>query len=110
MPCATHSLFSVPPDVKVIARNTTINASGLVITCNATGVPNTNYTYGKWVQRWPGYESSLKEYTEGKTLELQTLTYEHSGDYSCSASNGIKIFGTNTEFIVGSVHLVVECK
>jgi hypothetical protein len=46
-----------------------------------------------------------------ESLELRGLTYEHSGFYTCTASNGIKVFGTNTEFIEGTaVQLLVKCK
>ncbi|XP_060564839.1 hemicentin-2-like, partial [Ruditapes philippinarum] len=97
-----------PPDVSATTTNTTINAEKVIVTCNAHGVPDTSYTYGKWVQTWPGYDTPISEHSGSERLELTGLTYEHSGIYTCTASNGIRVFGTNQEYKEGSVHLVVK--
>ncbi|XP_053391382.1 hemicentin-2-like, partial [Mercenaria mercenaria] len=97
-----------PPDVTAIADNTTVKATTASILCNAKGVPSTNYMYGKWIQTWAGYNVPVSEKPESERLVLKNLTYEHSGVYTCSASNGIKVFGTNKEFMEGSVLLVVK--
>ncbi|XP_060588057.1 hemicentin-1-like [Ruditapes philippinarum] len=97
-----------PPDVSATTTNTTINAAKVIVTCNAHGVPNSSYTYGKWVQTWPGYNTPITEHSGSERLELTGLTYEHSGIYTCTASNGIKVFGTNQEYMEGSVQLVVK--
>ncbi|XP_060578473.1 neural cell adhesion molecule 2-like [Ruditapes philippinarum] len=77
--------------------------------CIAKGAPDSNYRYGKWIQRWPGYGVPVSVRPGSETLELTGLTYEHSGFYTCTASNGIKVFGTNIEFIEGKeVHLLVK--
>jgi hypothetical protein len=101
----------VPPNVSVIATNTTVKETNTVLRCIAKGVPDNNYRYGKWIQRWPGYAVPVSVRPGSETLELTDLTYEHSGFYTCTSSNGIKVFGTNTEFIEGKEgHLLVKCK
>ncbi|XP_053372824.1 cell adhesion molecule 3-like [Mercenaria mercenaria] len=97
-----------PPVVTVTATNTTVKAKHAVLICNATGSPNTNYKYGKWVHTWPGINTVLSEKPGSERLVLTNLTYEHSGVYTCSASNRIKVFGTTKEFIEGSVKLLVK--
>jgi hypothetical protein len=82
-----------------------------MLSCIAKGNPDGSYRYGKWIQGWPGYDVPVLERPGSETLELTALTYEHSGYYTCTASNGIKIFGTNTEFVEGAaVQLLVKCK
>ncbi|XP_053391071.1 protein turtle homolog B-like [Mercenaria mercenaria] len=95
-----------PPDISVVAANTTVKATAALIRCSARGMPNNTYKYGKWIQTWNNVQVSEKPGKE--KLELKSLTYEHSGVYTCSASNGIKVFGTNKEFMEGSVMLVVK--
>jgi hypothetical protein len=102
--------FSDPPDVTVVGSNTSIKATNIVITCNAMGLPDNNYRYGKWVQTWPGQSLPLSEKPGSKTLQLTDLTYEHTGIYTCSASNGIRVFGTDKEFIEGSAQILIKCK
>ncbi|XP_060563629.1 contactin-1-like [Ruditapes philippinarum] len=97
-----------PPDVTVVGSNTSIKATNIVITCNAMGLPGNNYRYGKWVQTWPGHSLPLSEKPGSKTLQLTDLTYEHSGIYTCSASNGIRVFGTDKEFIEGSAQILIK--
>ncbi|XP_053391410.1 protein turtle-like, partial [Mercenaria mercenaria] len=95
-----------PPVVTVVATNTTVSATTALITCSASGMPNSNYQYGKWIQTWNNFQVSEKP--GNKKLELKNLTYEYSGVYTCSASNGIKVFGTDKEFMKGSVLFVVK--
>ncbi|XP_053372613.1 hemicentin-1-like isoform X1 [Mercenaria mercenaria] len=97
-----------PPVVTAVTTNTTIEATTALIKCNAKGVPNSNYRYGKWIQTWPGYNIPVSEKPGNERLTLTDLTYEHSGVYTCSASNGIKVFGTQKEFMEGSVYLLVK--
>ncbi|XP_053409347.1 sialoadhesin-like [Mercenaria mercenaria] len=97
-----------PPDVTATTTNTTVKAKTVVIMCNARGVPNSNYRYGKWTQTWPGYNFPVSEKPGSEKLVLTDVTYEHSGVYTCSASNGIKVFGTNKEFMEGSVQLILQ--
>ena len=103
------SLFLDPPNITVTATNTSVKATTVILTCNAYGEPN-NYTYGKWVHTWPGHSIPLSKRPGIQTLQLTHLTYEHSGVYTCSASNGIKEFGTNKEYIEGSARVLVKCK
>ncbi|XP_053389842.1 protein turtle-like [Mercenaria mercenaria] len=103
-----HLTVYYPPDVTAVAMNTTVKATAALITCSARGMPNNNYKYGKWIQTWSGSNVLVSEKPGNEKLELKNLTYEHSGVYTCSASNGIKVFSTNKEFMKGSVQLVVK--
>ena len=104
-------LFSDPPIVSANATNTTVKETSAILKCIAEGNPDSNYKYGKWIQRWPGFAVPVSERPGSETLVLTNLTYEHSGAYTCTASNGIKIFNTNEEFVEGtSIYLLVKCK
>ena len=105
-----HIFIKDPPHVIATTKNTSVLAERVVLTCLATGIPNINYTYGKWIQKWQGYDFPITKYPGNERLVLTNLSYAHSGIYSCSASNGIKVYGTNTEYITGSVQLLVKCK
>lgn len=103
--------LSDPPRVSINAVNTTVKAVNTTLTCIARGVPDNNYTYGKWIQRWPGYDVPVSERPGSEILILTDLTYEHSGYYTCTASNGITVSGTNTYFVEATaVQLLVKCK
>lgn len=78
--------------------------------CKASGNPSTGYSYGKWIQSWPGYGVVSEYVPQNDTLDITLLTYEHSGVYICSASNGIQDFGSEQEYMQGSVYLLVKCK
>ncbi|XP_053389838.1 hemicentin-2-like [Mercenaria mercenaria] len=99
-----------PPDVTAVTTNTTVKSSTALIKCNARGVPNRDYKYGKWIQTWPDYNVPVSERPGSEKLVLTNLTYEHSGVYTCSASNGVQVFGTNKEYLEGSDYLLVKCK
>ncbi|XP_053391074.1 hemicentin-1-like, partial [Mercenaria mercenaria] len=97
-----------PPDVTATTTNVTVKAETILIMCNARGVPNSSYIYGEWTQSWPGYNFPVSEKPGSEKLVLTHVTYEYSGVYTCSASNGIKVFGTDKEFMEGSVQLLVK--
>jgi len=94
------------PDVIVLAHNTTTAAGSMSLSCLASGQPTT-YTYIAWEQRWPGHSSVVRTYTGSKNLILDGLTYEHSGYYTCRASNGIK-FSRNADAGVGSTYVEIK--
>ena len=99
-----------PPNVTVVGSNTSVTSSSATLTCKATGVPDDYYRYGRWIQTWPGHNTPVSEKAGSETLILTDLTYEHSGVYTCSASNGIRIYGTNQEFIEGATQILIKCK
>ncbi|XP_052280385.1 uncharacterized protein LOC127878033 isoform X1 [Dreissena polymorpha] len=96
------------PDVKVISQNTSSLAGETTLICNASGLPSTYIFSQVWTQEWPGY-GRLRELTgTSSTLTLNQLTYEYSGVYSCSASNGILINDAGEYFALGSGYLLVK--
>ncbi|KAH3884710.1 hypothetical protein DPMN_008696 [Dreissena polymorpha] len=93
------------PDVKVISQNTSSVAGETTLICNASGLPSTYIFSQVWTQEWPGY-GRLRELTgTSSTLTLNQLTYEYSGVYSCTASNGILINDAGEYFSLGSGYL-----
>ncbi|XP_052803517.1 uncharacterized protein LOC128233735 isoform X2 [Mya arenaria] len=78
-----------PPDVHVDSENATSDDKVIFLKCIAKGVPN-HYTYNNWEQRWIGSNLVRNWPSKGlSVLNLKDLTYEHSGVYTCSASNGV---------------------
>ncbi|XP_060064032.1 hemicentin-1-like [Ylistrum balloti] len=79
------------PDVTLLAQNSTEDVRSLVMTCNASGVPN-SYTFGNWVHK---YDNTLirtltgDEKTQGRTLTLDTVSYQDIGTYTCQVQNSI---------------------
>ncbi|XP_052255016.1 nephrin-like [Dreissena polymorpha] len=99
-----------PPDITVVVQNTSIMTNISRLICNASGVPST-YTFSStWSQDWPGHGKIKDWIGNNDTLTLNQLTYAHSGLYSCSATNGIKVFGTDQQYMRGSGYLLVKGK
>ncbi|KAH3699130.1 hypothetical protein DPMN_074084, partial [Dreissena polymorpha] len=97
-----------PPDITVVVQNTSIMTNISRLICNASGVPST-YTFSStWSQDWPGHGKIKDWIGNNDTLTLNQLTYAHSGLYSCSATNGIKVFGTDQQYMRGSGYLLVK--
>ncbi|KAH3699136.1 hypothetical protein DPMN_074090 [Dreissena polymorpha] len=97
-----------PPDITVVVQNTSIMTNESRLICNASGVPNT-YTFNStWSQDWPGHGKIRDWVGIDDTLTLNQLTYAHSGMYACSATNGIKVFGTDQQYMPGSGYLLVK--
>ena len=94
------------PDVTVSAHNTTTAAESMSLRCLASGQPAT-YTYTTWEQRWPGHPSVVQTYGGSENLTLVGLTYEHSGYYTCRASNGVQ-FSRDPDAGVGTTYVEVR--
>ena len=88
------------------AHNTTTAAESMSLRCLASGQP-TNYSYTTWEQRWQGHSSDVKTYVGSENLTLVGLTYEHSGYYTCRASNGVSL-SRNPDAGVGSMYVEVK--
>lgn len=84
-----------PPSAVVSGENVTSLVESLSVDCLAnSGNPN-NYTFSPWQHRWPVQSSILRELESTNvdnnkaTLKLENLTFQDSGYYKCSVSNGI---------------------
>ncbi|VDI65477.1 Hypothetical predicted protein [Mytilus galloprovincialis] len=79
------------PDITVNSSTYTQNDAIRKVICNPSGNPNI-YTYHKW-QHKSRYGEIIREFNGNKTLTLPDvpvlLRYQDSGEYVCSASNGI---------------------
>lgn len=79
--------------------NITINETGSTsLHCNATGNPTPT------IQWWRIRNGSAQHVLDGETLELRHVRRNESGDYRCTASNGV---GNPA---VSHVNLNVQCK
>lgn len=80
------------PDIKVNSPTYTQNDVDITVTCNPSGNPD-SYTYHKW-QHKTKYGDIIREFEGSKTLRIPDvsvmLRYQDTGEYACSASNGIK--------------------
>ncbi|XP_021347373.1 neural cell adhesion molecule 2-like isoform X2 [Mizuhopecten yessoensis] len=80
------------PDVQLLVQSATEHDTHLVMTCNASGVPNV-YTYGVWTHM---YGTTLVRTltgdvrTGGRTLTLASVSYQDSGTYTCQVQNFIR--------------------
>ena len=84
-----------PPSAVVSGENVTSLVESLSVDClTNSGNPN-NYTFSPWQHRWPVQSSILRELKSTNvdnnkaTLKLENLTFQDSGYYKCSVSNGI---------------------
>lgn len=86
------SFFTDAPDITVTSPTYTQNDVNRTVTCNPSGNPD-SYTYHKW-QHKSKYGVIIREFGGNKTLLLPDVTvwlrYQDTGEYACSASNGIK--------------------
>ncbi|XP_052779183.1 hemicentin-2-like isoform X2 [Mya arenaria] len=98
-----------PPEVVVEAFNTSSDSLTSNLTCKANGVPN-KYRYMGWNQQWPGHGVVNVWKDAGYNLVLNQLSYEYSGVYSCSASNGISLYGDTKTIVESSTYFVVRDK
>ncbi|XP_052242413.1 hemicentin-2-like [Dreissena polymorpha] len=100
-------IVNFPPDVTVSTANTTSSSQSTYLHCKASGIPKT-FTYQQtWTHEWPGY-GPVRNLTGDEHLTINELSYAHSGVYTCSASNGISVYGTDTHFMKGSGYLLVK--
>ncbi|XP_052063073.1 nectin-1-like [Mytilus californianus] len=80
------------PDITVDSPTYTQNDVIRTVSCNPTGNPD-SYTYHKW-QHKSKYGEVLRELNGNKTLLLpdvsELMRYQDTGEYVCTASNGIK--------------------
>jgi len=90
----------------VLAHNTTTASGSMSLRCLASGQPAT-YTYTTWEQRWQGHPSVVRTYQGSENLTMVGLTYEHSGYYTCRASNGVQ-FSRNPDAGVGTTYVQVK--
>ncbi|VDI14607.1 Hypothetical predicted protein, partial [Mytilus galloprovincialis] len=80
------------PDITVTSPIYTQSDVNRIVTCNPSGNPN-SYTYHKW-QHKSKYGEIIREFEGNNTLKLpdaeMLIRYQDSGEYVCTASNGIK--------------------
>ncbi|XP_071175217.1 neural cell adhesion molecule 1-like isoform X2 [Mytilus edulis] len=80
------------PDITVNSPVYTQNDANRTLTCNPSGNPD-RYTYQRW-QHKSKYGEIVREFDGSKTLKLPDIPvlsrYQDSGEYVCTASNGIK--------------------
>ncbi|XP_052807151.1 cell adhesion molecule DSCAML1-like isoform X1 [Mya arenaria] len=101
-------IVEYPPDVHVQTTNTTSDDTSAVLECIANGVPN-SYTYTNWKQEWPGFNLARVIPKSGySTLRLTNLSYEYSGIYTCSVSNGVVQYPTTETVMEASAYLFVK--
>ncbi|XP_052807033.1 hemicentin-1-like isoform X2 [Mya arenaria] len=101
-------IVEYPPDVHVQTTNTTSDDTSVVLECIANGVPN-SYTYINWKQEWPGTNLTRVIPESGyPTLRLTNLSYEYSGIYTCSVSNGVVRYPTTETVMEASTYLLVK--
>ncbi|CAC5358375.1 unnamed protein product [Mytilus coruscus] len=99
------------PDITVSSPNYTQIDENRTVTCNPSGNPD-SYTYHKW-QHKSSFGSLIREFGGNKTLilpdVLKVLRYQDSGEYICTASNGIKDNGNKFEQ-TGSGYVIVKAQ
>ncbi|XP_071176511.1 nephrin-like [Mytilus edulis] len=80
------------PDITVNSPTYTQNDAIRTVTCNPSGNPD-SYIYHKWQQK-SKYGEIIREFAGNKTFKLPDvpvgLRHQDSGEYVCTASNGIK--------------------
>ncbi|XP_076109532.1 neural cell adhesion molecule 1-like [Mytilus galloprovincialis] len=80
------------PDITVTSPIYSQNDAIRTVTCDPSGNPD-SYIYHKW-QHKSKYGDIIREFGGNKTLKLPDvqvrLRYQDSGEYVCTASNGIK--------------------
>ncbi|XP_052813773.1 uncharacterized protein LOC128240861 isoform X3 [Mya arenaria] len=95
------------PDVEVIASNATSRDIQTQLRCSAHGNPDL-YTY-KWQQNWPNSILTRNWKTSGDSiLNLTDLSYEHSGVFTCFASNGVPHFPDMNTYRSSSTYMFVK--
>lgn len=108
----TQLLISVPPDVSIHTTNVTIADPSVSLFCQAKSYTEAEYRYGNWSQFWHD-DQPVRSWTingNGPWLNITDLSYENSGFYTCSASNGVHRLDRDEEVISSTVYLVVKCK
>ncbi|XP_052803762.1 contactin-1-like [Mya arenaria] len=101
-------IVEYPPDVHIQTTNITSDDTSIVLECIANGVPN-SYIYSNWKQEWPGFILARVIPESGySTLRLTNLSYEYSGIYTCSVSNGVVQYPTAETVMEASTYLLVK--
>ncbi|WAR06568.1 hypothetical protein MAR_021937, partial [Mya arenaria] len=95
------------PDVLIETVNTTSTDSDFSLRCYAKGVPN-NYSFYDWVQHWPGYGIVATYPPDGNSLKLFRVSYQYSGIWYCSVSNGIADYATQSIKKNASVDILIK--
>ncbi|XP_052803252.1 uncharacterized protein LOC128233562 isoform X2 [Mya arenaria] len=95
------------PDVLIKTVNTTSTESGIFLRCSAKGVPN-KYIYYDWVQHWPGYGVVAIHPPNGDSFKLDSVSYQYSGIWYCSVSNGIVDYVTQNIKKNASVEILIK--
>ena len=75
--------------------------------CSAKGEPDT-YTFADWIHRAPDLNTVIGRYPgevsgEQNRLQLQNLTYQDSGLYSCKVTNTVEDYKTGNIFAIKDV-------
>ncbi|XP_052803071.1 uncharacterized protein LOC128233436 isoform X2 [Mya arenaria] len=97
-----------PPEVHVDSKNASSDDKVAILKCIAKGVPD-HYTYNNWEQRWIGSNLVRNWPSKGlPSLILEDLTYEHSGVYTCSASNGVPRFPNRINNTESSAYIFIK--
>ncbi|XP_052256067.1 carcinoembryonic antigen-related cell adhesion molecule 5-like isoform X2 [Dreissena polymorpha] len=101
-------MFTYPPDVSVLTRNISTFNKTLTLACDASGSPASYSFRPSWIQEWPGYGYVKEWISDGNVLKLDHVTYENTGMYTCSASNGISLPNSDKHWMQGSGFVFVR--
>ncbi|XP_052771316.1 uncharacterized protein LOC128210988 isoform X2 [Mya arenaria] len=102
-----YILVQYAPDVTVIGSNATSMDIQTQLRCSARGNPDI-YTY-KWQQKWPNSILTRNWTLHGySVLNLTDLSYEHSGRFTCFASNGVPHFPDMNTYRSSSTFMFVK--
>ncbi|KAH3696346.1 hemicentin-1-like isoform X1 [Dreissena polymorpha] len=103
-------MFTYPPDVSVLTRNISTFNKTLTLACDASGSPASYSFRPSWIQEWPGYGYVKEWISDGNVLKLDHVTYENTGMYTCSASNGISLPNSDKHWMQGSGFVFVRAE
>ena len=104
----TYFTYIDPPDVSVLTRNISTFNKTLTLACDASGSPASYSFRPSWIQEWPGYGYVKEWISDGNVLKLDHVTYENTGMYTCSASNGIPLPNSDKHWMQGSGFVFVR--
>ena len=108
--------FSDPPSAVVRGENVTSLSESVSLDCLSINGNPDNYTFSLWQHRWPVQSNILRELESTKlnvendkvTLKLENLSFQDSGYYKCSVSNGIGTPGNSDYMAEEEVFIFIK--
>ena len=99
-----HCCFLDSPSIKILPTlSDFIKGSLAILSCQASGIPKPKLTWSKnGHQNIP--ETHVKQEVDSKLLMFQSIQLEHSGVYTCTATNQFGNASTSTNVtVIGKV-------